>query len=357
MGVSGGSPISTVKLLGGDWSVAWLAAVLLAAGLCIGNALVKWIVRLADGRPLRPPLHCPSCGLCYRWWMRLPVAGWFRSPGRCRRCGRRFGAWVLWVEIGTGVAFMALTLAVLEGKCQATPEVWPDEAARLAYHLTLVVLLILATGTDLRDYVIPDAVTLTGTLLGLAGAVLSGEVQLIHLWVDWNVETVEVFGPGIPEWFKHHQHLHGLAWSAAGVLAGGGLTWLVRGLSKLVLGREALGFGDVTLMAMIGSFLGWQPVVFVFLLAPLCGLLVALTVRLLSGVTFLPYGPYLTAAALMVLFSWRWLWLATRNVFGDWLSLAVLGTAGLGALIVLLALLRAYRAIPVTRRGGRMPQG
>ncbi len=45
-----------------------------------------------------------------------------------------------------------------------------------------------------------------------------------------------------------------------GLIAGGGLTWILRLVSSVLLGQEALGFGDVTLMAMIGSFVGWQPI-------------------------------------------------------------------------------------------------
>ena len=55
------------------------------------------------------------------------------------------------------------------------------------------------------------------------------------------------------DWIKESHHLHGLAWSLAGLAAGAGITWLVREISSRVLGQEALGAGDVTLMAMIGA--------------------------------------------------------------------------------------------------------
>ena len=98
----------------------------------------------------------------------------------------------------------------------------------------------------------------------------------------------------------------------------------MRGLSGFILRREALGFGDVTLLAMIGTFIGWQPTVFVFVLAPLCGLVCTVPLRLVSRKAYLPYGPFLAAATIVVLFSWRWLWPATRLVFGHPLSLALL---------------------------------
>ena len=143
---------------------------------------------------------------------------------------------------------------------------------------------------------------------------------------------------------------------------GGGLTWLVRAVSRLVLGREALGLGDVTLMAMIGSFVGWQPVLFIFLLAPFCGLVVGLLARVLTNRPFVPYGPFLAAAATVVLLAWRWIWLfphnaprggfAVRNLFGDAVSLAILGGTSLAAFCLLLVVVRLYGAIPVRGHGG-----
>ena len=69
----------------------------------------------------------------------------------------------------------------------------------------------------------------------------------------------------------------------------------VRFCSSRILGREALGLGDVTLMGMIGTFLGWQPTVFVFLAAPLCGLALLIPVKVLWRRSHVPYGPFLAA--------------------------------------------------------------
>ena len=63
-------------------------------------------------------------------------------------------------------------------------------------------------------------------------------------------------------------HWAGLLTALVGMAASGGLVWMVRIIGPASLGREAMGFGDVTLMAMIGAFLGWQPCLIVFFLAP-----------------------------------------------------------------------------------------
>lgn len=227
---------------------------------------------------------------------------------------------------------------------EVIPNVW-WRFGRWITHLGLLTLLIAATATDLREYIIPDQITLPGVLLGVLLATVSGDLQLIHVWVDWNHPLVALQGPEIPSWLSSHPHWHGLIWSLTGAATGAGVTWLARGISSAVLGQEAMGFGDVTLMAMIGSFLGWQPMLFVFLLAPFCGLVVGVTVKSLLNRPYVPYGPYLNAAAIVVMLSWRWIWsweptprVSIRKLFGDLPSLAILAGASLVLLLVLLGL-------------------
>ena len=271
-----------------------------------------------------------------------------------------------WMSIVLGLIWLMLGGAVILAGCQQIPYVDPDTAGRwgrLGYHGVLMALLLAATWYDLRHTEIPDGITVPGILFGLGCATLSGDLQMIHLWMDWNPVAEHLHGGDvvIPEWIREHRHWHGLAWSGAGLACGGGLTWLVRAVSGMVLGREALGLGDVTLMAMIGSFVGWQPVLFIFLLAPFCGLVVGLLARVLTNRPFVPYGPFLAAAATVVLLAWRWIWLlphnaprggfAVRNLFGDAVSLAILGGTSLTAFCLLLVVVRLYGAIPVRGHG------
>ncbi len=263
---------------------------------------------------------------------------------------------VRWVAPTTALLFVVYWIAVFRLQVHATHEVRPDLVwlyGRALGHLGLITLLVAATATDFLDYIIPDAVTLTGMTFGLGLATVSGDVQLMHLWVDWNHPTVAVYGQWIPEWIKQHHHWHGLAWSTAGLVVGGGLTWAARAVSGVLLQQESLGFGDVTLMAMIGAFIGWQPVLLVFLMAPVCGLVVGLLVRSLTNKSYVPYGPYLSVATVLVLLSWKWLWqlevpqvLSIRKLFGDPIGLAILSSIGIGAFVLLLMALRLYRLIP-----------
>ena len=258
----------------------------------------------------------------------------------------------------TAALFTGLVLAVMHEPWRSQ---WITEGGsidwghwRLLYHYALISFLIAATVIDFDQYIIPDRITVPGTIVGISAATLVGNMQLMQVWVDWN-QLHPIEGPYIPEWIKQHPHWHGLAYSLAGLVTGAGMTWLARLVSQFVLRTEALGFGDVTLMATIGSFLGWQPVVFVFLLAPVFGILSAVTQKLLRGRRALPYGPYLSAAAIFVLFTWRWLWVPTREIFGHGPTLLGLAAGVVVAMALLLGLLRLYRAIPVETRGAHRP--
>jgi prepilin signal peptidase PulO-like enzyme (type II secretory pathway) len=102
-----------------------------------------------------------------------------------------------------------------------------------------------------------------------------------------------------------------------GMAVGGGLIWAVRVIAGSVLGREAMGFGDVTLMAMIGAFLGWQSSLIVFFLAPFAGVVIAVAQWLITGRKDIAYGPFLCAAALLLVLAWPQIWDGWgRPVFG-----------------------------------------
>lgn len=286
--------------------------------------------------------------LAFHWAVRMTPH--VSSPGQT--------VWHTVTAIATGLLSGGLAYAMLERNCQQTPLVRPDEFwryGRVVFHLLLLWLLVAAVVTDYRDYVIPDQITLLGLCIGLGLATLSGDLQMMHLWVDWNTEVPGYQAAWFPEWFATHRHWHGLAWSAAGAVSGVVMTSAVRFTSRLVLGQEAMGFGDVTLMAMIGSFLGWQPTLCACVLAPLCGVVIAILTRILTGRTFVAYGPFLAAGAVTALFTWGRIWTVVRKPFGDAVLLAIVFASALGALVLLLALIRIYRALPVQRPDREAP--
>ena len=110
----------------------------------------------------------------------------------------------------------------------------------------------------------------------------------------------------------------------------------MRIIGAVALRREAMGFGDVTLMTMLGAFLGWQPCLVIFFLAPVAGLVIAVLRLILVRDREIPYGPFLCLAAFFVVVCWNAVWGCVEGVFSlGWLvPLAVLGCLALMALML-----------------------
>ena len=109
--------------------------------------------------------------------------------------------------LAAGLLTAALVGAMLGLGCQETSDVVPTpfwRDGRAVFHAALIVLLVSATATDLKAYYITDSVTLPGILLGVAGATIAGDLQMVHLWVDWNQEIPQLAGPYRPEWLSTH---------------------------------------------------------------------------------------------------------------------------------------------------------
>lgn len=279
-----------------------------------------------------------------------------------------------WAPLQYGLLAMALaagfTVCVLHWNTQSTPEVRPEANSRiwqLAYHLSLVSLLLIVTATDLRGYYIVEWNCWLGLTIGVLGATLSGDFQLAHVWIDWNWEVPQIREPWFPPWIARYPRLHGFAWSVTGAATGYLITAGLRRISAWVLQRPSMGSGDVLLMAMIGSYLGWQPTVVSLLLAPMLGLCVGGFLRLQGSQAPLPFGPFLALASLLVLTGWRFFWMAeipfspmgpedrattfaVRRFFGDPLALLIVSGVAVGLLIGLLGLLRAYHSLPIGRQ-------
>ncbi len=313
--------------------------------------------RLAAGWAARTLSDVPSTGLACCRKCEQPCSMFQRwlSPGRicCTGCGHRWAvAWPVGTMVVLALLYAGFAWLLTVAHCQNVVEVQPStpmHLLRLPFHLAFLFLLTVATLTDLLDYAIPDDVILVGLLTAVIGATVSGDLQMIHIWVNWDAEIAGVHGPYLPEWMKHHQHLHGLAWSLAGMLVGALLIWLVRGISGWILGQPAMGIGDVTLMAMIGAFIGWQPALCAITLAPVTAIIVGLLVRVTTGRTFVAFGPYLALSSVVVLCTWRWIWaepLLIRDVFSHWPSIAGLVGGSLVTLAVLLGGLRFFLEMP-----------
>ena len=118
----------------------------------------------------------------------------------------------------------------------------------------------------------------------VAGPVLSALVPALHAREAW--------------W-------QGLLTSCIGLAAGFAILYAVAWIGEKAFKKEAMGFGDVKLMGAIGAFLGWQAVLFTVFVSSLLGSVVGLLLMAFGGVKMqsrIPFGPYLSAAALIWVF-------------------------------------------------------
>uniref|UniRef100_A0A7C2PII4 Prepilin peptidase n=1 Tax=Schlesneria paludicola TaxID=360056 RepID=A0A7C2PII4_9PLAN len=362
----------------------WIMGItLFLFGACIGSFLNVCIYRLPQHEDVwrawsglgHPPSTCPYCRTRILWYDNIPVLGWLFIGGRCRFCRHRISFRYPLIELLNGLLWVGLYLAIvpagytaqLSESSLATP-LGPLSAdmphrdlvfwlhVQYAYFLVLAEALVVASFIDFDLQIIPDSVTLPAMIVGLLGS-LTGRVYLTPVWFqDPEVLTAfwELFlAPGqpvpvwmqiaVPAWCRSWPLVHGLMVSLTGLVVGGGIVWFVRIAGQWVFRREAMGFGDVILMAMIGSFLGWQATVVVFFLAPMCALVTVAATWLFSRQREIPFGPYLSLAALLVLFGWQTLFEATERCFGLGPYLPVLGLLMSGLLVAVLWIVQGLK--------------
>jgi leader peptidase (prepilin peptidase)/N-methyltransferase len=116
--------------------------------------------------------------------------------------------------------------------------------------------------------------------------------------------------------------------SIAGLTFGMTMIWTIRIVGRLALGKEAMGFGDVTLMAMIGSYMGWQACLPILAASAFAALLASIPMAIVKSESTLPYGPYLSVGTVVVALNWNLLW-------NDWLY-DLFNTVGPGVIFLVL---------------------
>ncbi len=199
-------------------------------GACVGSFLNVVIYRVPKEESIvTPGSHC-GCGQPIKFYDNIPILSWLLLRGRARCCGRPFSFRYPFVELLTGLLFVACW--------RSFP---PSVAACAAVFISC---LIAATFIDLDHMIIPDVFTIG---LGVVGVLLSFFVPALH---------------------DHHTGLFLVDSLRAGVTAiqglliGSGLVLWILLLSEAILKKEAMGFGDVKFVGAIGAFCGWQGAVF-----------------------------------------------------------------------------------------------
>jgi leader peptidase (prepilin peptidase)/N-methyltransferase len=205
-------------------------SVAFVVGACVGSFLNVVIYRVPAGQSIvRPGSHC-ACGAPIAWYDNLPILSWFILRGRARCCGRPYSFRYAFVEALTAGLFLACAL-------QFSP-------AKALCGMLFLSLLVVAIFVDLDHLIIPDVCTLGG---GLAGVLLSFLVPLLHGQAG-GLYIVDSARSGVT--------------ALQGLFIGSGLVLWIGLIAEHLLKKEAMGFGDVTFLGMIGAFCGWQGAVF-----------------------------------------------------------------------------------------------
>lgn len=370
---------------------AWFVyGYLFVLGAVVGSFLNVLVYRLPQHEDIlqawrsvvAPPSSCPFCRRRILARDNIPILGWLWIRGRCRFCQHRISFRYPFIEFLNGALFVAvyaLVVPVGYGAEFQTSSLYSPVSpyvltvsplqvswylnAQFLYYIVFVEALLVASLIDFDLQIIPDSVTVPAMVVGIAGS-LVGTFWLMPVWqqssqsvpVLWSV-LIDPEGPvpwwierEIPQWCLEYPVIHGLVNSLVGFVIGGGIVWYVRIVGQWVFRREAMGFGDVILMAMIGSFLGWQPTLVVFFLAPAWAILAVIATSLFARSREIPYGPYLSLAALCVVLGWKWIYPAAERLLTlgpFFLAILLLGALALIAALWIVQGLKWLVGIPL----------
>ena len=250
-------------------------------GLVIGSFLNVCIYRIPEGISLLwPASKCVNCSKRVVWYDNIPVLSYLFLKGKCRHCQHKISALYPITELITGIVFLSLFHSVILVK--------GDLVCAYIFYLVFCCLLIVGSIVDLKLYIIPNEITYTGLILApIAGLLCVG---------SRNLNSAQgYFDNSVNQWMASLQT------TMIGVFVAGGMIYLCGVIGKLVFRKDAMGFGDVKLMGVIGGFIGWKLAVATFFLAPFFGLLFGIPRLISRRGKMIPYGPFLSLAAFICL--------------------------------------------------------
>jgi leader peptidase (prepilin peptidase)/N-methyltransferase len=287
-------------------------------GLLFGSFLNVCISRLPLHQSLwSPRSHCPNCQATIRWYDNIPLLSWVLLRTRCRECKQPISWRYPAVELAVGLWFWLTGLRIwhafyFEGylTVRKTFESTVYGSAEVIGFAILGFLLIGLLVMDWQTHTLPDAFTLSGTMIGFVliciqsaflGAhedevILHGRNPLSSPGGTVDSGNVVLTGP---------EHL--ILGRLLAIVAAAAVVLLIRFVYLKLRGREGLGLGDAKLMAMLSAFLGFWPAMLAFFVGIVLCAGYALTLiarRRATALTRLPLGTFLSLGGLFAaLFS------------------------------------------------------
>ncbi|MCG3134487.1 MAG: Leader peptidase PppA [Planctomycetes bacterium] len=276
----------------------WAAAVLFGAN--VGSFLNVVAHRLPMGLSVvRPRSRCPECRTPIGALDNIPILSWMLLRGRCRGCKGRISARYAAVEALTGVLFAVVVhvLVIAPGAAgEPSRWIWAGAVA------VLTAALLAASLIDLDHTILPDEITLGWMWPAPVVAALVPELTLgadlgAPAWLpgaceDWPVRVIAAVA------------------SLAGIVVGGGIVWGIRASGSLILGKEAMGFGDVKFQGMIGGWTGPAGALLSLVAASVVGAAAGVVRMIVTKDRYVPFGPFLAIGA--------WLFMLWGGAFLGW---------------------------------------
>jgi len=236
---------------------------LFCLGAVVGSFLNVCIYRMPRKESIiRPGSHCPHCQKKLSWYDNVPFLSYIFLKRRCRHCGRKIAFRYFVVELLTAGIFLLL-------------HYYFGLSLLFWIYTALCSSLIVVSFIDIDIREIPDEIDLSGIVIGLLLSFIFPQLQeaALHKLALWR--------------------------SFLGILAGGGSIFLTGLIGDAIFKKESMGGGDVKLMAMVGAFIGWKLAILTFFIAPFFGAAVGIVLKIRKGESLIPYGPFLSLAALI----------------------------------------------------------
>ena len=260
----------------------FVCAVAGVIGALIGSFLNVVIHRVPREQSIvLPSSKCPKCQAEIKPYDNIPVLSYLILRGRCRSCGVRISPRYPAVEALTGLLFAAVA--------------WHDGLSyALAFDLAFVAAMIALIFIDAEHMILPNVITYPGVLFALLTRLL-----LPYLVAPAHFDDLPQLLATFPKLPLSAVSLIG---AALGALIGGGSLWLMGFLWEKLRGIEAMGFGDVKMMLMVGAFLGWRLTLLTIMMGALSGSLAGIAMMYKRGRNLqmmLPFGIFLGIGAII----------------------------------------------------------
>ncbi len=231
-----------------------LAAILFLLGINVGSFLNVCIWRLPRGESVsHPPSHCPHCNTRLKALDLIPLLSQFLLRGQCRYCGAKFSWRYFGIELLTGVLFALVAIQpAMADVSLATLST--AEMLRIGRDLIFMATLVVVFWVDYDTKLIQLESVLLLALAGIGYEFWQAWNGLVPLQEGFRVADELLIAFPIP-----------LPGSLAALGVVGAALWLVREVFSRYYQREAMGFGDVMLVAAIAANLGWNSTLVTFM--------------------------------------------------------------------------------------------